>query len=71
MFPVVTIVSESMEHHLAPCFFPCQTKADSEIFAVCIATGGYPIVPKEIPGAEYGITNEGFFAIEELPSKGM
>jgi glutathione reductase (NADPH) len=35
---------------------------------ICIATGGYPIVP-EIEGAEYGITNEGFFAIEELPSK--
>lgn len=36
---------------------------------ICIATGGYPIVPKEIPGAEFGITNEGFFDIEELPSK--
>jgi glutathione reductase (NADPH) len=36
---------------------------------ICIATGGYPIVPKDIPGAEFGITNEGFFAIEELPSK--
>jgi glutathione reductase (NADPH) len=36
---------------------------------ICIATGGYPIVPKDIPGAEFGITNEGFFEIEELPSK--
>ena len=36
---------------------------------ICIATGGYPVVPKDIPGAEFGITNEGFFAIEELPSK--
>jgi glutathione reductase (NADPH) len=36
---------------------------------ICIATGGYPIVPKDISGAEYGITNEGFFDIEELPSK--
>lgn len=36
---------------------------------ICIASGGYPIVPKDIPGAEYGITNEGFFAIEKLPSK--
>ncbi|KAE9368308.1 glutathione-disulfide reductase [Stipitochalara longipes BDJ] len=35
---------------------------------ICIATGGYPIVP-EIEGAEHGITNEGFFALEELPSK--
>ena len=36
---------------------------------ICIATGGYPIVPKDVPGAEHGITNEGFFAMEELPSK--
>jgi len=36
---------------------------------ICIATGGYPIVPKDIEGAESGITNEGFFDIEELPSK--
>ena len=35
---------------------------------ICIATGGYPVVP-DIEGAEYGITNEGFFDIEELPSK--
>lgn len=35
---------------------------------ICIATGGYPIVSK-IEGAEYGITNEGFFALEELSSK--
>lgn len=35
---------------------------------ICIATGGYPIVP-EIKGAELGITNEGFFALEELPKK--
>jgi glutathione reductase (NADPH) len=36
---------------------------------ICIATGGYPIVPKDIPGAEFGITSDGFFAIEHLPSK--
>ncbi|RDW73568.1 hypothetical protein BP6252_07475 [Coleophoma cylindrospora] len=36
---------------------------------ICLATGGYPIVPKDIPGAEFGITNEGFFALEELPKK--
>lgn len=35
---------------------------------ICIATGGSPIVPS-IPGAEYGITNEGFFELEELPKK--
>ncbi|KAH8750091.1 hypothetical protein BGZ57DRAFT_775544 [Hyaloscypha finlandica] len=35
---------------------------------ICIATGGYPIVPG-IEGAELGITNEGFFALEKLPKK--
>ncbi|XMA18267.1 hypothetical protein WAI453_011058 [Rhynchosporium graminicola] len=36
---------------------------------ICIASGGYPIIPTDIPGAEYGITNEGVFEIEVLPSK--
>ena len=44
-------------------------KANFTAKHICIATGGYPIVPDEIPGSEYGITNEGFFAIEELPTK--
>ncbi|ESZ98957.1 hypothetical protein SBOR_0615 [Sclerotinia borealis F-4128] len=35
---------------------------------ICIATGGKPIVPK-IPGAQYGITSDGFFGLEELPKK--
>lgn len=35
---------------------------------ICITTGGYPIVP-EIPGAEFGITNDGCFELEELPKK--
>jgi glutathione reductase (NADPH) len=36
---------------------------------ICIATGGNPVVPKEIEGAELGITNEGFFALDKLPKK--
>lgn len=36
---------------------------------ICLATGGYPVVPMEIEGAELGITNEGFFDIEVLPKK--
>ncbi|KUJ24261.1 glutathione reductase [Mollisia scopiformis] len=36
---------------------------------ICLTTGGYPIVPKEIEGAWFGITSDGFFDIEELPSK--
>lgn len=34
---------------------------------IVIATGGYPSIPK-ITGAEFGITSDGFFELEELPS---
>ena len=33
-----------------------------------IATGGYPIVPK-LPGAECGITSDGFFELKALPRR--
>lgn len=33
---------------------------------VLIATGGQPTVPN-IPGAEFGITSDGFFELEEIP----
>jgi len=33
-----------------------------------IATGGYPTVPN-VPGAEHGITSDGFFDLEHLPKK--
>ncbi len=33
-----------------------------------IATGGYPVVPT-LPGAESGITSDGFFDLERLPSR--
>lgn len=36
---------------------------------IVIATGGCPVRPKDIPGAEYGITGDGFFDIEKLPKK--
>ncbi|EDO03446.1 hypothetical protein SS1G_05927 [Sclerotinia sclerotiorum 1980 UF-70] len=35
---------------------------------ICIATGGKPIVPK-ISGAQFGITSDEFFGLEELPKK--
>jgi len=35
---------------------------------VLIATGGHPVVP-DVPGAELGITSDGFFEIEALPRK--
>ncbi len=35
---------------------------------ITIATGGYPIFP-DIPGAEHGITSDGFFELPEKPHK--
>lgn len=33
---------------------------------VVVATGGFPTIPK-LPGAQHGITSDGFFELEELP----
>uniref|UniRef100_A0A8C3YJ01 Glutathione reductase, mitochondrial n=1 Tax=Catagonus wagneri TaxID=51154 RepID=A0A8C3YJ01_9CETA len=40
---------------------------------ILIATGGAPSVPQEsqIPGASLGITSDGFFQLEELPSRSV
>src|SRR5262249_50049543 len=35
---------------------------------VVIATGGRPIVP-DLPGAEFGITSDGFFELERRPDR--
>jgi len=35
---------------------------------VLIASGGYPTVP-DLPGAELGITSDGFFELEDCPSR--
>ncbi|CAG5122548.1 unnamed protein product [Candidula unifasciata] len=35
---------------------------------IIIATGGRPVVP-DLPGAEHGITSDGFFELEDLPEK--
>ncbi|RRQ21854.1 glutathione-disulfide reductase [Thiohalobacter thiocyanaticus] len=35
---------------------------------ICIAVGGYPTVP-DIPGAELGITSDGFFELDTLPPR--
>lgn len=35
---------------------------------ILIATGGHPVIP-DTPGAEHGITSDGFFDIEDLPKR--
>ncbi|VDD87940.1 unnamed protein product [Enterobius vermicularis] len=32
-----------------------------------IAVGGYPLIPLDIPGAEFGIDSDGFFELDHLP----
>ena len=36
---------------------------------ILIATGGYPVKPQGISGSDLGITSDGFFDIEQLPTK--
>ncbi|QRW14859.1 glutathione-disulfide reductase [Ceratobasidium sp. AG-Ba] len=38
---------------------------------ICIAVGGYPVIPSEdkIPGASLGITSDGFFELDHLPKR--
>jgi glutathione reductase (NADPH) len=36
---------------------------------VLISTGGHPSLPKDVPGAELGITSDGFFKLEQQPKK--
>ena len=50
---------------------PNSIEVAGETFAAerfVIATGGYPLVPK-LPGAEYGITSDGFFELETRPQR--
>lgn len=35
---------------------------------IVISPGGYPIVP-DVPGAEHGITSDGFFALQQQPKR--
>ncbi|ODV63160.1 glutathione-disulfide reductase GLR1 [Ascoidea rubescens DSM 1968] len=49
-----------------------KTHTDSKTFTadrILIATGGSPVHPPDIPGAELGIDSDGFFKLEKLPSK--
>lgn len=54
------------------CFVDAHTVAVGDMRysaeRIVIATGGKPIVP-ELPGAEHGITSDGFFALTERPAR--
>lgn len=36
---------------------------------ILLAVGGYPIIPRNIPGSEYGTDSDGFFDLETQPKK--
>lgn len=44
-----------------------EVKVDAK--KILIATGGHPTIPQGIPGAEYGITSDGFFELDHQPKK--
>ncbi|CAN7940979.1 unnamed protein product [Ixodes hexagonus] len=53
---------------------PKTVRVGSDAFTadhVLIATGGFPIGPPDVPGAEYGITSDGFFELTSLPKKAV
>ncbi len=48
-----------------------QVEVDDETYHaphILIATGGHPIVP-DLPGAEHGITSDGFFGLDAIPKR--
>ena len=50
---------------------PGQVEAGGVLYSaphVVIATGGYPIVP-DLPGADLGITSDGFFELDHRPNQ--
>lgn len=70
---------EGVEHHTGHARFTSPTsleitKPDGEKYAlnadnICIATGGRPTKPTNIPGAELGIVSDDFFDLEEQPKR--
>ncbi len=46
-----------------------KVSVDGKVYSadhVLVAVGGYPTWP-DVPGAEYGISSDGFFELEKLP----
>ena len=45
------------------------SKANVNAKHVLLATGGFPNIPKNIPGSEHGITSDGFFELQKQPKR--
>jgi len=48
---------------------PDGSKYELETDKIIVAVGGYPTIPSNIPGAELGITSDGFFDLDYQPKK--
>jgi glutathione reductase (NADPH) len=73
------IYARNLEKRSVDCFYsravltgPNEVRDDSDRLyhaeRLLIATGGYPTVP-DLPGADLGITSDGFFELTELPER--
>jgi len=62
---------EKLEGHASFTEDKCVEVAGQKYAAdhILIATGGRADIPTNIPGAEHGITSDGFFDLEDLPKK--
>ena len=46
-----------------------NSEVDIKAKKILLAVGGYPNIPKDVDGAEMGITSDGFFELERQPKK--
>lgn len=70
----VTYLADSnvdLVHGQARCTAPNTIEVNGESYSadhLVIANGGFPTVP-DLPGAEHGITSDGFFELDHLPAR--
>ncbi|KAF8515886.1 glutathione-disulfide reductase [Gautieria morchelliformis] len=73
------LVKDKVEHHEGWARFkdphtvevsrPDGTKYILEADQICVAVGGTPTLPQNLPGAELGIDSDGFFDLETQPKR--
>lgn len=67
------LAKRSVEWRHAPAMFESaqQVRVGDEIFSapkIVVASGGHPVVP-DLPGAELGLTSDGFFELDSQPKR--
>jgi glutathione reductase (NADPH) len=61
-------LAEFVDPHTVKVTLDDKSEIDIKAKKILVAVGGYPDVPK-VPGAELGITSDGFFELPEQPKK--